>query len=120
MMSLNEIKSLADKVAIKAAQERRQPYTPFDEDEVREYGQKPIPFPNLGTYRPAGWKMVDRYFVDKTGYGYESEPALTLRAFRTKLLDSIKTGKDYGYGIVEEGPCQLYVGVFERTLKVVK
>lgn len=65
--------------------------------------------PNFGTYRPKGWTMrSDTLFVDKSGWGDSSEPALTIRAF----FEQMETG--VGYAMIEEGEFQCVVGVFDR------
>jgi len=71
----------------------------------------PFPFPNIGSYRPKGWRLVDRHFVDKSGYGSPHEPALTIQRF----LRVLKPGM--GYAIIEEGEFQCYVGEFRQLEK---
>jgi len=67
--------------------------------------------PNFGDYRPKGWKLAERLFVDNSGSGSDNEPALTKRQF----LGRVKAG--FGYAIIEQGQFQLYVGVFEEVVK---
>ena len=69
----------------------------------------PFPFPNFGDYRPKGWKLLDVFFVDSSGFGSEGEPALTVSQFKQKL----KVGM--GYAIVEEGQFQVRVGEFKKV-----
>lgn len=64
--------------------------------------------PDLGNFIPKGWKEVKRYFVDSSGFGLESERALTGNQFQ----DNIKEG--FGYAIVETGQFQVYIGEFEK------
>jgi len=64
--------------------------------------------PNFGDYRPKGWTLTEKHFVDKSGFGREGEPALTVDRFVSMVQ------KDFGYAIIEEGQFQVYVGVFER------
>lgn len=111
MMDLKTIRYLADEQAKKAAREKRVPYAPFDADEVENYPA--FPFPNIGSHRPKGWKLVDSLFVDKSGFGSENEPALTIRGLKAKLLEQLQEG--YGYAIIEEGQFQLSLGVFKKT-----
>lgn len=66
--------------------------------------------PNIGTYRPKGWRLVEELFVDKSGFGAEWEPAMTLRQFIQAVR---KAGPGNGYAIIEEGEFQVYVGHFE-------
>ena len=103
MMSLRQIERLSAEAGQRAAKLKRVPLVAFcDKDEAV------VKCPNLGTYCPDGWKEIDRLFVDKTGFGSDSEPALTLEQF----IDKVKEG--YGYAIVEEGQLQLYIGVFKE------
>jgi hypothetical protein len=62
--------------------------------------------PNIGSYRPKGWTLVETYFVDKTGLGRREEPALTFVQF----LGAVQAGR--GYAIIEEGLFQVVVGEF--------
>lgn len=64
--------------------------------------------PDLGNFVPKGWKEIKRYFVDNSGFGLESEMALTCGQFQ----DNIKEGK--GYAIVGTGQFQVYIGEFEK------
>lgn len=65
--------------------------------------------PDLGNYIPKGWKLLKQYFVDSSGFGRTSEPALTAGQFQ----DNIKEGK--GYAIIEAGQFQVYIGEFEKV-----
>lgn len=108
MMSLETIRALTREVAREAAEEHRTPLVPYGDVEETIRG-----IPNLGAYRPKGWRLVKRLFVDKSGLGSESEPAMTFRAFCAWVTDHLD--KEYGYGLIEEGQFQAYVGVFRRT-----
>lgn len=55
-----------------------------------------------------GWKKVKEYFVDSSGFGSESEPALTPKQFVAKVKEG------FGYAIVSEGQFQVYVGEFKK------
>ena len=56
-----------------------------------------------------GYELVEKYFVDSSGFGAEDEPALTISHF----LQKVKAG--YYYGITGEGQFQVYVGEFKRV-----
>lgn len=115
MLGLSTIVALNEEAGRIAAQEGLHPYCVCAAEKSRwvaqvEAGQLPrLPFPNFGTYEPEGWEEVNRYFVDKTGWGTENEPALTVPAF----IHKIKVGK--GYAIVEEGEFQVYIGEFAKV-----
>lgn len=115
-MDPSTIKALEDEQAKKAARSKKKPYVPFDGDEIRGYATngKPFPFPNIGSYRPKGWTLVEELFCDKSGLGEDWEPALTIDQLKNKLLEHMQSDKDYGYAITSEGPFQLYLGVFEK------
>lgn len=65
--------------------------------------------PNLGDYTPKGWKCIERFFVDSSGFGQPGEPALTAGEFLAKVK------KGHGYGLVSCGQFQVHVGEFVRT-----
>jgi len=105
-MSGIEIRAMSDRAARKAARKKLYPYMIESQGEIED--MPPFPFPFIGSYVPRGWKMVDSYFVDSSGFGGENEPALTAERFIGKL----KVGK--GYAVIEQGQFQVYVGEFER------
>lgn len=122
MMSPETIRQMSDEQARKASARRKVPYVPFDEDEVESWGNgKPFPFPNLGSYRPRGWTLIEELFCDASGLGSENEPALTPRQLREKVRDIIRGdgSKTYGFAITDVGQFQLYVGVFEKIAEAV-
>jgi len=114
MMSLAAIRALSAQQAARAARAKKTPYFVEQDDldrwhEKLDAGQTPsLPFPNIGDYRPNGFKLVDTLFCDKSGWGSPSEPALTVH----QLVAALEVGK--GYAIIEEGQFQCYLGVFER------
>lgn len=117
MMSLQAIQAESASAARKAAREKKTPFMLWPQDVARMKteiadGRLPaIPFPFIGSYVPKGWREVERYFVDASGFGREGEPALTVRQFVEKLEP------DYGYAITEAGQFQVYVGKFEKVKK---
>ena len=68
----------------------------------------PFPFPNIGSHRPKGWKVMNVYFVDSSGLGREGEGALTARQF----MERLKVGR--AYAITEEGQFQVRCTEFIR------
>ncbi len=114
MMSSQAIRHLAQQQAGRAAKAKAQPLVIEGEDmpdDVRlfEYVRH---MPNIGDYRPRGWKLVEHRLVDKTGFGLEREPALTIQG----LMRWIRSmGPGHGYAIIEEGEFQVVVGRFEPT-----
>jgi hypothetical protein len=67
-------------------------------------GTRTIPF--IGDYVPEGFYLEDSLFVDTSGFGSESEPAMTQEMFFKRLT----VGK--AYAVIEAGEFQVYVGVF--------
>ncbi len=115
MMSLAEIRAINEEVAAHAAKENRVPFVPDRADDVDRW--PPFPIPNLGDYLPDGWELTDdQWFVDKTGVGSDHEIALTINQFREALRRHIAENPGDGFAITEEGPCQLYVSAFRRSI----
>lgn len=112
MMSLEVLIAVNEEIAAEAAAKNLRPHVPSRQANVARW--KKFPFPNLGYYVPDGWEKVRTWFVDKTGHGYEWEPALTHKQFRGALQDYIEANPDHGYAIVEEGEFQLVIGAFKR------
>ena len=106
MLGLDQIKAISRKAAIKAARENLVPFAVEQEDTEN---MPPFPFPFLGDHTPRGWCKVEEFFVDSSGFGTESEAALTVRQFLTK----IKIGR--GYAITEAGEFQVYVGEYKQV-----
>lgn len=76
----------------------------------------PFPFPNLGDDAvevSKQYEHVEDLFCDKSGYGAEDEPALTTDQLKVRLIELLAENPDGIYlAIVEEGPFQIYVGVW--------
>jgi len=116
-MSLQAIQQLNEEIAAKAAAERAEPFRVQPEDcerwaESISRGIAPrIPFPNLGSYEPEGWELLEELFVDKTGFNLHDAggPAMSIAEF----IDALEPG--FGYAIVEEGPFQIYIGKFQEV-----
>jgi hypothetical protein len=114
MISLHAIIALNNEIAREAAQEGLVPYVPFNADEVDYY--PPFPFPDIGYLEPDGWeKTGNSWFVDKTGHGLDSEPALTWEQFKKKLVGYILHHPKHGFAITEEGGCQVVITAFRRV-----
>ena len=112
MMSINQIAAMLDEQARHAARAKKTPYVPFDAKEIEGY--RAFPFPNIGSYRPKGWKLVETFMCDSSGMGDESEPALTIRQLKARLL--LDLDKGYGYAIVAVGQFQVVLGAFQKTM----
>src|SRR3972149_10797559 len=109
MMSLQEINRISQAAAKRAARARKQPFVVEAED-LKDFGcVRGIPM--FGDYIPEGWKLVNTYFVDSSGFGQPGEPALTIDEFTHKLV----VGR--GYAVLEAGQFQVYMGEYVRDLK---
>lgn len=111
MMDLATINALSRDAARKARRAKAQPFvfTPEQVYAFRGGDRRGIRIPNLGDHRPKGWKLVARLFVDKSGWGAEGEAAMTQRQFAERVQPG------FGYGMIEEGEFQCYVGEFTRV-----
>ena len=105
MMDLRTIQSMAREAAKEARKNGILPLEIWPEDLDRGISLlHDIPF--IGNMRPKGYKKVNEYFVDSSGFGAEDEPALTIRAFLKKLRPG------YAYAVTQAGQLQVYVGEF--------
>lgn len=114
MLSLEQIRHIAEQSGRRARKLGKTPLV-FSGKEAIETEVRGIP--NLGEYVPKGWEHLEGrdLFADKTGWGSESEPALTFRGLCEELGRRYEEDPAYGYGIVEEGEFQIYVGTFKRA-----
>jgi hypothetical protein len=108
MYDLSTLQAMSREAAREAAKAHSVPFVVEKEDLK---AMPPFPFPNLGDYVPKGWKKVNEYFVDHSGFGGDNDPALSVNQFIKKLV----VGR--GYAIIEVGQFQLYVGEFIKEVK---
>jgi hypothetical protein len=111
MMSISAILSLREEAAQRARRRQDQPRVFFDAQDVETHFSR---VPNLGDYRPKGWKLVEHRLVDKTGWDPEDAggPALSLNAFKRWLSEHV--ADESGFAIIEEGQFQVVVGRFAQ------
>jgi hypothetical protein len=111
MMSLEVIVAVNNEIAREAAREGLVPYVPVSADEATT----PFFCPNIGTLKPRGWRKTGQtWFVDKTGFGLDHEPALTWAQFRSRLTGYILRHPTHGFAISEEGEFQVVVSAFKK------
>jgi len=104
MYGINQIIAMQDEASVEASSEKLQPLVAeVDQDEGI------FQCPNFGFYRPDGWVEVATFFVDNSGFGSESEPALTPQQFIGKVREG------YGYAVTEAGQFQVHITEFERA-----
>ena len=95
MMSAETIREMADAMAQSA----------------REQGLEPSfepPIPGLGEYIPAGWQLQAIVFCDSSGFGNDSEAALSVAEFEHYRA----MHPEYAYGVIDAGQFQVHVGAF--------
>lgn len=114
MMDLQTINSMNAKATRRAKIKNVLPLVLGEQEDVDHLGEPGYIIPNLGDHCPAGWKMLETWFCDHSGFGSDNGPALTLQQLKSKMKSCIGDGKIYGYGIVECGQFQLHLGIFER------
>jgi hypothetical protein len=97
--------------AIEAAHKDVKPFVtwPGDIAAFREAGRFPFPF--IGDYVPDGWTLEETYFVDSSGMGLDSEPALSF----TRFLAIVGEHVGDGWALTEVGQFQVYVGRYRRA-----
>lgn len=113
MMSLEVIRYVNDEIGRHAARRNLVPYVPSEPDEVDRWRNLPFVFPNIGNHEPDGWEQVESWFVDKTGHGHESEPAMTHQRLKQVLRDYIAMNPGDGFAVTEEGEFQVVVSAFK-------
>lgn len=105
MLDPQTIQSRNRAAAAQATADKRLPFIVEAED-LPWPGGRPFPFPYIGEFAPPGWRRVQTHFVDSSGFGDQTEPALTGEEFGERL----QAGR--GYAIVSMGQFQVHVGEF--------
>lgn len=116
MMSPSYIRQIAREAAETAAEQGQEPFVYFNAEEAIHDSVR-IPF--LGDYVPEGWETIgDPLFVDSSGFGSASEPALTREQYRAAVAERIETARSEGYtsgfAVVEAGQFQVYVQEYRQ------
>jgi len=108
MMGIEAIKDLAHELALRAAMEELEPYQPADADEPLRW--RTCPAPNLGNYRPYGWRLVDEVTVDK-GWG---APGLDFDELKQWCSERVAEDETAGFAITAEGQWSVTIGYFTQ------
>lgn len=103
MMSIEQIHSMNDTVTRRAARNGVKPILIEADADVRH-------IPHLGYRVPRGWRLVEKLFVDSSGFGGADEPAMSQDAF----VKYVKVTPGFGWAIIEAGQFQAYVGRYEK------
>jgi hypothetical protein len=103
MIDERQLKAENDEHYREAKARKAQPYV------AKAHGDRGVlKMPHLGCYKPDGWEVSGKFFVDSSGWGAENEPALTLAQF----LSRVKEGR--GYCLASAGQFQVHVNEFIR------
>ena len=70
---------------------------------------------SIETMELKGFELIDNLFVDSSGFGSDSEPALTVDSFRSQLTRIVKEHGAVYSTITNQGMFQVYVGLFKKT-----
>lgn len=70
---------------------------------------------SIETMQIKGYELVKELFVDSSGFGLESEPALTESAFINELESLLRIHGTLYSTLTGVGQFQVYVGLFKRT-----
>ena len=110
MLSYDQIVSMAQDVGKEAKRLGKVPYSlkSLNVDTLRRFL-----FPNIGSYRPNGWELVNYKTCDKTGMGHEDEPALTARGLKAWIKDLQRSDTNWAMAIIEDGEFQVVIGLFK-------
>ena len=92
-----------------------EPYIFDDPEDVLNHDNK-MPFPVItDLLLDDNWQETDNeWFVDSSGCGSHSEPALTIPRFRRILYQYIQAHPDHGFGLSGVGQFQVYVRAYKR------
>jgi hypothetical protein len=113
---LETIRAINNEVGSDARMLGKEPLRLTSETELAAW--PPFPIPHLGSacedFDEEG-ERVDTLFVDSSGFGSDSEPALTMDQFKTRLQELLKEHGALDLAIEEQGQFQLYVAVWKVT-----
>lgn len=72
---------------------------------------------SVDTMEAKGYTLIDTFFVDNSGLGIESEPALLPGSFLGKVKAVIEEHGKVTAKLINVGQFQVYVGLFKKTGK---
>lgn len=72
---------------------------------------------SVETMELKGYELITELFVDSSGFGTESEPALTQSSFERELTSLLKEHGVLTAKITGAGMFQVYVGLFKKVRK---
>ena len=72
---------------------------------------------SVKTMEIKGYELIDKLFVDRSGFGQEDERALTKSQFECKLAEIVAEYNTVYANLTEVGQFQVYMGIFKRVGK---
>ena len=75
---------------------------------------------SVDTMKLKGYRLIDTLFVDSSGFGLESEPALTASEFEREFRKYVDLNGVVYTSLVGVGQFQVYVGIFAKAKRVAK
>lgn len=72
---------------------------------------------SVETMEVKGYTLIENLFVDSSGFGMESELALTVSAFEKRVMELLETHGTLTAKITNAGQFQVYVGLFTKAGK---
>lgn len=113
MWDLQTIKHINRKVGDVAREQGKKPYLIMNAEQLDS--MPPFPFPNIGddcVEVDKQYESLEEIMCDKTGFD-QCGPAFTPDQLNTRLRELLKENPEgIRVAIVEEGPFQLFVGVW--------
>ncbi len=125
MMGAETIRDMQSAAASMAARDHKRPLICWENSIPADLKR----MPNLGDYIPDGWRSVepdefsvldgcDSFFCDSSGFGSPGEPAMGFDrlcgSVETLMREAAEMSRTVGFGIIEEGQFQVYIGCFVR------
>ena len=114
MWGLETIRSMNAEAGAAARAKRLKPFRLVGVEQIDD--MPPFPFPNLGDeadQMDEEYERVDSLFVDSSGFGSPSEPALTATQLEAKLRELFAAHGELLLAIESVGQFQLHVGVWK-------
>lgn len=76
------------------------------------FGAKPS---SVDTMELLGYELIEELFADSSGFGQDSEPALSVNQFERRIAELVKEHGTLTAKITQAGMFQVYVGLFKKT-----
>lgn len=70
---------------------------------------------SVETMELLGYQLIEELFADSSGFGQDSEPALSVNQFERRIAELVKEHGTLTAKITGQGMFQVYVGLFKKT-----